>query len=663
MQIMKPGLFFAMIMLGWVASVGAEQAALPLVAPGAWKGSLNEHPRLYGTRAALKALAPEKAGPYKSLRTQPQLAFAVLVHAVEGLPAEKVKPFIDEAMKLVAKGPTNVHQDSWVWLDTVCLTYDGFHDLISPGDRAKMLEWMNAHLKSFTQDEGAFHNSTLPKIRTYLRIAYATWNENPQAKEFRDYALLKLFEGRVLPVLNKFGAGGGTTEGGWYGRLSLWALVEGLELARRFEGYDGFARAKSFFYQRMAYELHESFPGLWLYGSERYAMEGDGAMTYGGILEYPRHARTILAQYFRGSELSRFVSAKRRKPSNPVALLVDFLYEEKPDAPADLKDLPLAHLASGVGRLYARSDWSADATWFRFEAGPYFTGHQHFDAGNFEIVRHEPLATEGGEYDDYLTSHAVNYYTRTIAHNCVLVLMPGEQWKNLRIQGPYGNDGGQAKKWAWGWQTLEQWEKEWPAQDRGRITAYDNQPDCLYVAADLTAAYAKEKLSLWTRQVVFLRPHTFVILDRVHSTRAEYPKTWLLQAKNAPKIQGRTTLLENGKGRLWVQTLLPADAKLGVVEGYTYDGQTYPPRSKVRSAEAAKFRLEVTPTTAAREDLFLHVLSTEGLPKAQVVQNGKVVRVTVEDQTLEFDEVMRLTGPGGTRVFKDVLKPGRWETQ
>ena len=78
-----------------------------------------------------------------------------------------------------------------------------------------------------------------------------------------------------MPVFNEFGAGGGFTESGGYTKYCLWPLVNGLDLARKCGLYDGFAKAPQFFYQRMAYELYNHYPGLWTYGSERYPQEGD----------------------------------------------------------------------------------------------------------------------------------------------------------------------------------------------------------------------------------------------------------------------------------------------------------------------------------------------------------------------------------------------------
>ncbi len=190
-------------------------APAPRISNGAWISAMREHPRLLGPRAYLQAMARAKPQIYAEIRANNALLASGVTHAVEGISRERIDGFIAAAMKNVQRGLTNVHQDTWIWLTDVALTYDLFFNEIQPQDRLRMIEWMNGHLTQYTTDEGAFHNSTLSKILCYLRIAYATWGENPQAKAFRDDALVKLYEGKVLPILLEFGAGGGYTECGW----------------------------------------------------------------------------------------------------------------------------------------------------------------------------------------------------------------------------------------------------------------------------------------------------------------------------------------------------------------------------------------------------------------------------------------------------------------
>ncbi len=654
----------------------------PLIATGAWRDVLTgPHPRLYGSREHLKALAQAKPDAYqkdvKGASEQGLLAQGVagqgiladgIVSAVEGLPADQVQARIAQALDHVAAGVTNEHQRTWERLNDVALVFDFFHDSITPTDRRTMIEWINGHLAVYTDDELAFHNSTPEKMMVYLRLAYATWGENPQAPAFRDYAVTRLYEGRVVPVLNTFGAGGGYTECGWYARWALFMLAEGLEMARRLEGYDGFAKASRFFYQRLAYELYQPYPSLAPNGAEQFPVEGDGSWVYGYHDHLPRKLRTLLAQYFRGSELAGYVASRKQHASHPRSAVEDFIWEEAPQPSKPLTALPLAHLATGIGKVYARSDWTEDAAWFRFDCGPFWTNHQHFDVGDFEIFQCEPLVLPSGEYNEWGSAHAMNWLIRTVAANSLLVYEPGETWTRMRDGGQNvcANDGGQAKKWDWPVATLGEWQANREAFDRGRIVAYENAPPFLFVAADCAPAYSPAKLSQWIRQIVFLRPHTFVVFDRVVSVKPEYEKTWLLHCRQEPQRDGQAAVITapSGQSALTVQTLLPAQATIRTVHGYTYSGQTFDPSPNPQSEHPVKWRLEVCPGQPQTEDLFLHVLSTDKTTAAAtLVQTEDELRVKIGGTLVTFRGIVggALTLEGRTYPLTEAVKTGKWE--
>ena len=607
-----------------------DHVAIPVPAPrianGAWASALESHPRLLGPRGFIQERARKYPELYGDLKRSDQLLARGIVHAVEGTGEDGIRELIAKALENVDRGASNVHQDTWIWLTNVALTYDLFHDHIFPEDRQRMIEWINPHLETYTDDEGAFHNSTPSKALCYLRIAYATWGENPKAQAFRDHAIKHLYEARMMPVLQELGDGGGWTECGWYQRHSVWHCAEALELARRIEGYDGFQKAARFWYQRMACEMHQPYPRPRPDGTEEFAVEGDGSDRYWSGDESPHLLRDLMAEYFRGSELSRYIANRRRWAQHPAAKLIEFVYcPDQDQEPLPIETFPLSHAAVKVGKVYARSDWSPEATWFRFECGDYWCGHQHFEVGNFEIFRHETLATESGEYYDYLSNHDVNWLIRTIAHNCILVHQPEEQWTRMRDgeRNEYFNDGGQTKKWEWTVGSLEEWKARREQFTRGRIVAYHNQPEFLYVAGDCTKAYVPSKLSLWVRQIVFVRPETFVIFDRVVSTRPEYQKTWLLHSRFEPQIADNTYTIANGPGRLAVARLLPEQVYLHAIKGYTYGGREFPPDGNRLAATACLWRIEEMPTQAKTEDVFLHVLSTgEPVPAALLRRDG-----------------------------------------
>ena len=669
------------------------QAVIPRPAPrvpnGAWASVLGGHPRLLGPPGYVQRLAATKPELYRLIRGDESTltagdirqamaadparhsfevfqtaAFAAGIrHAVEGLDEGTTSGFISAAKERVAEGVQNLHQTSWVRMTDVALVYDLFREQIPRADREAMIEWLNPHLAVFTDDENPFHNSCLSKILCYLRVAYATWGENRRARDFRNHALVTLYEGKVVPVLHEFGTGGGWTECGWYQRHSLWHLVEALELARRVEGYDGFERCPSFFYQRMAHDLAQSYPAPREDGTARFPHEGDGGDAYWWGDESVRHLRTVLAQYWRGSELARYVANQPPAGPLPPARIPSFLYEEAPDDPLPMSTFPTAHLTAGVGKVYARSAWDEDATWFRFECSGFWCNHQHYDVGNFEIFRRESLAAESGEYL-WGGPHAINWYLRTIAHNCLLVYEPGEDsWHHLRDGGltPPANDGGQAQRWEWAPSSLEAWRAD-PAYRRGRLTAYDSQPRYLYVAGDCTGAYAPSKLERWRRQIVFVRPETFVVLDRVVSTKPEYRKTWLLHMRNEPRISGDVVTTAN-RGKLTVQTLLPAGARIEKVNGYAYRGEGYEAGLNHHSTASNRWRVEVTPTQSQREDVFLHILSTADAPaRAKVVVGSGLVGARVGDlEVVLGEEGGEVKLSGRQHALEETIRRGRFE--
>jgi hypothetical protein len=616
-------------------------APAPRIPNAAWADLLTQpNPRLLGPKGFVQGLARAKPDAYREIQGLDSIWAAGIVRAIEGASPECAAAHIRQALEHVAAGPTNLHQETWLRMNQVALAFDFFHDEIPPAARQAMIYFLNSEIHMYRDDEGAVHNSTTAKILVYLRIAYATWGENPRARDFRDCALLWLWETLALPVIRQFGAGGGWTECGWYSRHALRDLVEAMELARRFEkDYDGFQMAPAFFYNRMAYEMLQPYPVRGERGNEIYAVEGDGAYGYGPSREAPRQMRNLLSQYWRGSPLARHMAAWRRPGTREDFRTWDFFWEEPPDKPLPHEGFPLAHAATGIGRVYARGDWTDQAAWLRFECGDFFVNHQHYETGNFEIFCRAPLATESGEYSSWGDDHALGYLIRTIAHNCMLVHMPGEKWIQMRDawKDAPGNDGGQVNKWVWPKGNLPEWLAHREAFHRGDLVAYDNRPGHLFVAGDCTAAYAPEKLREWVRQIVLLRPGTFVIFDRVVSTRPEYAKTWLLHMMNEPEIDGAKATIVNGPGRLVSHTLLPERAEIRKVHGYTYGGKTYDPWLTPESPPAPKWRIEVLPPTPRTDDLFLHVMFTGEPEPVELVRRGKAVGARIGQAEVLFE--------------------------
>ena len=70
----------------------------------------------------------------------------------------------------------------------------------------------------------------------------------------------------------------------------------------------------------------------------------------------------------------------------------NFRYDMLPAGTSAQAPTALYYHATGVGALFARTDWSPDAMWFAFVAGPYTESHAHQDQGSFTLYAHDWLA-------------------------------------------------------------------------------------------------------------------------------------------------------------------------------------------------------------------------------------------------------------------------------
>ena len=379
-------------------------------------------------------------------------------------------------------------------------------------------------------------------------------------------------------------------------------------------------------------------------------MGDGGGRTFGGDRDKALSARRILVNRFRDDPAHQAVHTYNEttpRAAVGVNAYKDLLWRDTTVAKGNLADFPLSHFSPGPGYVSARSSWDEDATYFFFKCGDRFTAHQHLDVGNFLIYRGEELIGDGGHYDEFGTVHDVNYHLRTIAHNTILVDDPEETWPAIRAGKVTGNDGGQHHDWPHHNGAVgdpQQWQRERSLYDIGNITAFADQGKHVYIAADCTKAYRARKLESFVRQIVYLRQGTFVILDRVVSTKPDYRKTWLLQAMKQPEPVGKQLVVTNGTGRLFVETLLPSDAKVNLVRGedlYRYGGRSYLPNRD--TGPAPECRIEISPSQPQKEDFFLHVLTAvdatvESVPRAELKETADKIWVRVGGATVWFEK-------------------------
>jgi len=398
----------------------------------------------------------------------------------------------------------------------------------------------------------------------------------------------------------------------------------------------------------------------WLPGARNFGW-GDSYHTTNRIGLGSLHMHLSQIVHFYGDQMRREVAfakwLRRKTKRNDRSsfsftrfLLTKTHPEIEPAGPPE--DLPHARHFEHMGQVFFRSGSGPDDTYASFTAGGRLEQHKHFDHNNFVIFKKGFLALDTGTRPEP-GIHLSHYYCRTVAHNCILIHMPGEvmprYWGN-RAPGepdlPYPNDGGQCNQIT-----------------GSKVVAFETWPEYSYVAGDATEAYHPDKCKLALRQFVFLNPDYFVIFDRVSSTRAEYRKTWLLHTATKPRITAQTFYADQDEGRLFCRTLYPEEATLVPIGGpgkqFWADGRNWPLPEGYRTPDTlqllGQWRVEVSPVKPREDDFFLHLIqvgdrSLKRMVNARLVKEGDLLGVRFSSGPRDWQVLFGTQGPASGRI-------------
>lgn len=289
-----------------------------------------------------------------------------------------------------------------------------------------------------------------------------------------------------------------------------------------------------------------------------------------------------------------------------------------PAIPATPPDtLPLGYLFPGAGHVYMRSSWSdPNATWAFFGCGPQYAGHARDDEGHFLICKRGALISrQGGQgHNDS------DYYSGgSLIYNLVTIFDPEEKFR--RDKGNE-NDGGLLR---------HVYESDGLPRERGRIVAFEHNSAYTYAAADITKGYSPAKAREVTRQFLYLRgPREFlVVFDRVEATRPEFRRHFFLHVPTEPSVSGTVLSwlsdpaadgtkenLSSGRSRMFMRTILPANAEIKTRGGPGQEAWGHPLEKTAQYNHPAPgrqrppfcpWRIEVGDPSDAPRSLFLHV--------------------------------------------------------
>ncbi len=527
------------------------------------------------------------------------------------------------------------------------------------------------------------HQSEWMIMRDMLSAGVAAYDEYP---EMYHHAAKRIFSGHI-PARDFWYPGHAFHQGTAYAETRFSSNLYPLWIFDRLGAGNVFHPSQQF------------VPYHWI-----YVRRADGELLNAGDNEskVPKLRSLLCASYYGdGYVLSDYLITPG---INGMNKLYEFLLRDPDLEPLPLTDLPLSrYFGFPYGWMVARTGWQGETVVCEMKVNIYnFNNHNHLDAGAFQIYYRGPLAMDTGLYHGtdggYVSPHNVNYYKRTIAHNCLLVYDPDEQFVTRGYRKiEKVNDGGQRPPNGWS-------EPRNPEvmltkhYKTGEVLGQSYGPDpkvpeYTYLKGDITQAYS-ENVEQVLRSFVFLNfdggdvPAALVVFDKVVSANPEFKKYWLLHSEEEPVFQGNTTVVQLAKRRDWsgklVNTTLipePANAEITKVGGpgkeFWVFGKNFEnkPLSNPDRFEMGAWRVELSPRKASKEDLFLNVMQVtdrgnDRLLEVEKIVSEHLVGLKIAERVVLFNKdgtstnrpvSWELTGGGTFKYLVTDLGPGNWQ--
>jgi len=254
-----------------------------------------------------------------------------------------------------------------------------------------------------------------------------------------------------------------------------------------------------------------------------------------------------------------------------------------------------------------RSSWARDAAFANFICGPYSESHAHHDQGSFVLFKGNWLA-----YDSNVASASGIEQAENL-HNLVRIEQNGTVMR----------------------------QREGAPQCQ--MLALTETANYAYGVARVTPIYnGVAGVVKVEREFLFLKPGTFVVMDRVQTSGTGMRRVWTLNTPVAPTVSGDNFSVVSGGNRLDVTRLSPA--------GLTTQVNAWSGSGIVSSGS----RIDVADSNGD-SSVFLHVMGTDGSVTSSARSDGtgqtgaQVTMSNGRTATVRFSTA----GTGGTLEIRD----------
>ena len=330
-----------------------------------------------------------------------------------------------------------------------------------------------------------------------------------------------------------------------------------------------------------------------------------------------------------------------------------------------------------LGQMITHSNWdlNGSATVKMKIGGRMTANHDHADAGSFQLYYKGLLAGDSGCYDEYDSTHHIQYHQATVAHNSI-VLQNGSTVYGQKQPGEVGS--------------LSAWENSSyktgtvNGVSYGYADAEQTIPLYAYLAGDVADAYvAGAGVTRFDRRMLAVydtdnaeAPLYFFVFDDIVSNNASYKKIFLLHTKNEPEIVGKTVTTTHEDGKLVLQNVFGGDniTKVGGT-GHNYDVGGIQKTTAGGENDGYWGRVEISPATGNNENVLLNVmyvchkddspsLSAQSISTAEVkgavIGNTAAIFVTsATRRSTEFS--FTAPGDGYLHYYVSGVAAGNWK--
>jgi hypothetical protein len=577
-----------------------------------------------------------------------------IAYLVERQRSRNARPYADVIIKQWGDG-TLISDRKGSHFGYHAIAYDWIYDALTPEQRVRYGDALGSWLRFFTEEPqillkwghweynqtwGPIHlnimncrDALTQKLFIALAIDGAGTKYEADAKSFLDSWNTRVPE-ECIPAFNRMGGVWSESYGhGDYGPVTV--IPYAFHAWRTATGIDLFKQIKPWGYpvEEPRWVAFTMMPH-----NERTAWidDGDGSRPSAFARAAPM-LHDGLSQWFsdRGREWLR-------ERWQRVACYDPSIQATPPDR------LPLGYLFPGAGHIYVRSAWNdPEATWAFFGCGPQFAGHARDDEGHFLISKRGALVSrqggQGHNDSDYFAGGSLIF-------NIVTIFDPAEKFRRDKNNE---NDGGLLR---------HVYEGDKLPSERGHIVAFEHNADYTYAAADITQGYSNGKAREVTRQFLYLRGQRefFIVFDRVEAMRPDFARHFFLHVPDEPRRQenyltwlslpeadGDKEVLSHGRSRMFLHTLLPQKAQIGLRGGPGQEAWGHPLEPTAQYNHIAEgranppicpWRIEVGDPESGSRTLFLHVF--------EVADEG-----TLQPAFVEF------TAPAGINIAQ------RWQVR